>query len=137
MFEMKEYQIREDAEISKTILEAMAAAELCPVLTDQEDIRINSAVENYENLSITNRVLHMEVLKKAGLMEVEFYDYLSPDDTLRHVTDPIGLTEQGRDCVKCIRSPFWDKALKQLKRVEKPETIQLLFSVCKKLIQQS
>ena len=126
----------EDAEISKTILEVIADTESYPARLTQDDIRDSDAIKkSFENISTDVIVFHVKMLEEACLIEADFLDVSSLQSAEYHVT-VIGLTKQGSDHVKYIRSSFWDKAKQDLESAGKPLTIQLIFGACEKLIQQ-
>ena len=127
----------EDAEISKAILEVVADTESYPARLTQDDIRDSDTIKkSFENISSDVIVFHVKMLEEAYLIEAEFRDHRTLSSATRNVTI-IGLTKEGSDYVKNIRSPFWNKAMQKLKSVGKPLTIQSIYSLCEKLIQQS
>ena len=126
----------ENTKLSTAILEVIADTKSYPVCITQNDIINNNAIkENFGSISIGTIVFHIKMLEEAGLIEAEFRDRVTFDGTTRFAKI-IGLTKQGSDHIKYIRSPFWDKAMQELKSADKPLTIQLIFSVCDKLIRR-
>ena len=126
----------EDPKLSTAILEVVADTESYPARITQDDIEDSDAIkENFENISTDAIVFHIKMLEEACLIEAKFLDASTLQSAEYYVTI-VGLTKQGSDHIKYIRSPFWDKAKQNLKSAGKPETIQLIFSLCDKLIRQ-
>ena len=124
----------EDTELSTTILEVIANTKSYPARITQDDIRNSGAIkESFKNINTDAIVFHIKMLEEAGLIEAKFRDISTFQSAAYHAT-VIGLTKQGSDYIKYIRSPFWDKAMQELESADKPLTIQLIFSLCDKLI---
>ena len=127
----------ENVKLSTTILEVIADTESYPANINQDGIRNSDAIkENFENINLGIIVFHINMLVEAGLVEAEFGDILPLSDSKTYYVTIIGLTKQGSDHVRYIRSSFWDKAKQELESDGKPLTIQLIFSLCDKLIRQ-
>ena len=125
----------EDIKLSTAILGVIADTKSYPMRMSPEDIMDSDAIkENFQNISIDAIVFHIKMLEEVGFIEAKFRDIPTFDGTA-YLVKIIGLTKKGSDCVKCIRSSFWGKAKQKLRSAGKPETIQLIFSVCEKLIQ--
>ena len=129
----------ENTELSTTILEVIADTESYPANLTQDNIRNSDAIrESFGGLSTDVIVFHEKMLEETGLIKVRFdntttFVYGNPTYSFTI----IGLTKQGSDCIRNIKSPFWNKAKQKLKSIGKPETIQSLYSLYEKLIQQS
>ena len=79
-------------------------------------------------------VFHIKMLEEAGLIDAELDYIFTFNNATCRVKRIIGLTKQGSDYVKYIRSPWWNKAVKSLESSKKPLTLQLIYSICKELI---
>ena len=127
----------ENTKLSETILKVIADTESYPARITPEDIRNSNAIkENFKDIDNATIVFHIKMLEEDGLIEAKFHDRPTLSGTASLVTI-IGLTKKGSDYVKYIESPFWKQAIKDLKSSDKPQNLQLIFSLCDKLISRS
>ena len=121
--------MREDIKLSETILKIIADDESYPEIMVVDKIRDSNAIkENFKNISNDKIVFHLHMLKEEGLIDAKFFENV-PDFAITN-----RLTKKGSDYVKYIESPLWSQAIKDLKNTKKPLTMQIIYSVCEKLI---
>ena len=126
----------EDVKLSAAILEVIADDESYPVRITVEDIRNSNTIkESFKDIDEAKIVFHIKMLEGAGLIDAEFR-YKSTLDGTTCLVKIIGLTKPGSDYVKYIRSPLWKQAIKSIENSKEsmPFTIQLIYSICDKLI---
>ena len=127
----------EDIKLSETILKIIADDESYPARMDIHKIRDSDALkENFKNISEGKIVFHLHMLKEEGLIDAKFLNKKFLDGTAAHLIYINRLTKKGSDYVKYIESPIWKRAIKDLENAKKPLTIQLIYSVCEKLIKK-
>ena len=122
--------MREDPELSDTILKIIADDESYPKVMVVNTIRENNAIkENFKDISDGKILFHLEMLEEGGLIKAEFYSsgMISEETLTVHINR---LTKKGSDYVKYIELPFWKRAIKN------PLGIQIIYSICEKIIKQ-
>ena len=125
--------MREDPKLSETILKIIAD-ESYPAHMDVWKIRNNDAIkEKFKDISDDRLALHARMLEEEGLIEAELFHKRTLDGGAC-IINIIGLTKKGSDYVIYIESPLWKQAIKNLKNARKPLTMELIHSVCNKLI---
>ena len=121
--------MREDTKLSETILKVIADDESYPALIVVDKIKDSNAIkENFKEISDEKIVFHLKMLEEEGLIEAKFFE------DIPYLAIISRLTKKGSDYVRYIESPFWKKAIKDLENAKKPLTMQLVYSVCEKLI---
>ena len=128
----------EDVKLSTAILEVIADDESYPARITTDDIRNSNAIkESFKDIDDAKIIFHMKMLEGAGLIDAKFR-YKSTLDGATCLVKIIGLTKQGSDYVKYIRSPLWKQAIKSVEssKGSMPFTIQLIYSICDKLIER-
>ena len=122
--------MREDPELSDTILKIIADDESYPEVMVVNTIRENNAIKkNFKDISEGKILFHLKMLKERGLIKAEFYSsgMISEGTLIVHINR---LTKKGSDYVKYIELPFWKRAIKN------PLGIQLIYSICEKIFKQ-
>ena len=130
--------MKEDAKLSKTILQIIAEDESHPARITALDIRNSNTIkENFEDIDDAKIDFHVKMLEDADLIEVKSSDISTFHQGAERYFTIIGLTKKGNDFIEYINSPLWKQAIQSIKSSKKPLTIQLIYDFCGKFFSKN